>query len=110
MSAPRIVVATIDSPSAEVVREALADAGVEAAIIPIKPAHAWMQIVPRPMVDVEVAPGDVEAARRVLAALEDGGEAAAAGQWEGDGAVPPDDEAPRPRGGLGALWRRLTGV
>ena len=83
-----VTISTIDSPAAEVVREAMSDAGITAQLIDVKPANGWMQMVPRPMLDVQVDAADEKAARAVMAALEHESSEAVGREWEGTDGQP----------------------
>jgi hypothetical protein len=78
--------ATVDAIHAPAIREALADAGIDAQLVEVQPFNqlAYLRHQRRPMVDVQVADGDAEAARGVLERVELAAAEALAAQAGGD--------------------------
>jgi hypothetical protein len=90
-----ISLATVDAIHAPAIREALADAGIDAQLIEVQPFNqlAYLRHQRRPMIDVQVADGDVEAARGVLERVELAAAEALAAQAGGDpNAMKSDDD------------------
>jgi hypothetical protein len=105
MSDGWVAVATVDAMHASMIRDALAQAKIEARIEELQPIDRLGPIVRRTRVEVRVVAADEEAARAVLGGLESEAEEAALGEYERH-ALP--EEPPR-RSRLVAWLRSLFG-
>ena len=97
-----VTIATVEAPNADVICEALSDAGITPGRIAVRPANAWIQHKLRAMVDIQVAASDVAMATAVLAHLQEEAESAAVSEARESGSHKSDDdlrlerEQPRP--------------
>ena len=87
-----VTIATVEVPNADVICEALTDAGISAKRIAVRPANQWIQHKLRPFVDIQVEAEEVPAARAVLSHLEEEAETAAVSQSRETGSRKSDDD------------------
>ena len=87
-----ITITTVETPHADVICEALSDAGITATRVAVRPANQWIQHKLRPYVDIQVPHAEVEAARAVLSHLELEAETAAVSQSRESGSHKSEDD------------------
>jgi hypothetical protein len=88
-----VVIATVEPPSGEVIREALAEAGIEVHLVEVRLANPWMLHQLSATLDVQVPAEQEEKARGVLAQLHlDASDAVLAQASTGEGAGRKSDD------------------